>query len=205
MLILCFRGTEADKIRDIASDAEALQTEGPWGKAHRGFSRALDQVWDEIVPAIQEMRQNGQSLWICGHSLGAALATMCAARLAKSGTEINGIYTYGQPRVGDPVFSDEYDKALRPRHYRFVNNNDIVTRVPLPKVEVRSIKIEYGHVGTLIYITSSGSLSTSHSMWDRVLGWFTSAFSRKFTDHLDDHKMTGYVAALEKNLNTSPF
>jgi len=39
-------------------------------------------------------------LWVAGHSLGAALATLAAADFAKEGYQ-PVVYTLGSPRVGD--------------------------------------------------------------------------------------------------------
>jgi hypothetical protein len=54
--------------------------------------------------------------------------------------EIGGVFTFGQPRVGDRKFAREYKQLAFPRadgkaylndrHFRFVNNNDVVTIVP---------------------------------------------------------------------------
>jgi hypothetical protein len=54
--------------------------------------------------------------------------------------EIGGVFTFGQPRVGDSQFAREYKQLAFPRaegkaylndrHFRFVNNNDVVTVVP---------------------------------------------------------------------------
>ena len=60
------------------------------------------------------------------HSLGAALATICASRL-----DAHELYTFGSPRVGNRAFVKEM-KNDGIQHYRFVNNNDIVTGVPFP-------------------------------------------------------------------------
>ncbi len=78
------------------------------------------------------LRDKGQTVWITGHSLGGALATLAADQLIREkileSDDIGGVFTFGQPRVGDGQFSNEY--RLHDRHFRFVNNNDVVTRVP---------------------------------------------------------------------------
>jgi triacylglycerol lipase len=47
---------------------------------------------------------------VCGHSLGGALATLCASDLAGYlGAKCAvSSYTFGSPRVGNAVFASEY-------------------------------------------------------------------------------------------------
>ena len=43
---------------------------------------------------------------------------------------INGLYTFGQPRVGNRVFVKALDDEIKSQYFRFVKDNDIVPRVP---------------------------------------------------------------------------
>ena len=67
-----------------------------------------------------------------GNSLGAALATLAADRYGN----VQGVYTFGSPKVGNDVFKEKFIVKT----YSIVNNKDIVTRVPPPGI--------YKHVGT---------------------------------------------------------
>ncbi|WP_300033394.1 lipase family protein [uncultured Roseobacter sp.] len=155
ILVVSFRGTEPDRLLDILADLLALPLMA-WnvpGRLHTGFWQALREVWlDPGMPmlvwpdpddseasqglseVLGQFRRSAPSapVWICGHSLGGALATLAAARLVADGTldadDIAGVYTFGQPRVGDADFAGSY--PLAERHFRMVNRNDIVTRVP---------------------------------------------------------------------------
>jgi triacylglycerol lipase len=40
----------------------------------------------------------------------------------------DGVYTFGQPRTCDHLLAKTYDAALESRHFRFVNNNDVVAQ-----------------------------------------------------------------------------
>ena len=95
-----------------------------------------------------------RKIWITGHSLGAALATLAADRYRN----VKGLYTYGSPRVGDKDFK----KNFRMNTYRFVNNNDIVTKVPPAGM--------YRHVGELRHIDGDGVIRDKTNPWE---GWFT--------------------------------
>ncbi|KAI7863316.1 Alpha/Beta hydrolase protein [Spinellus fusiger] len=73
-------------------------------------------------------------LYITGHSLGGALATIFLAKMVQSDSPLlphfAGLYTYGQPRVGDETFSRIFHSNLSRKIFHHVYNNDIVPRVP---------------------------------------------------------------------------
>ena len=149
-VVLTFRGTES--IADWMTDSYALLTpmEEVSGKVHSGFLWALDLVWDDILQILQKVQKNSQPLWITGHSLGGALATLAAIRLAMNlDKPINGVYTFGQPRVCDRNLARLLNQELKTRFFRFVNNNDIVTRLP-------TREMNYSHVGRLDSSTPQG-------------------------------------------------
>jgi triacylglycerol lipase len=159
-LIYAFRGTEPTELADIEADLKFRKVESDVsGHIHRGFKQALDVVWDDIVDHCNShvlithalKRNTERRLFLTGHSLGAALATIAATRLGNSETQG---YTFGSPRVGDKEFADNFC----PEFYRFRNNNDIVTRHPMELIGFR-------HVGTLNYFDHNGKHSYKFSRW----------------------------------------
>jgi triacylglycerol lipase len=151
--IVAFRGSEIWKkretfdlnklIADFKADVDIRLTDWPQGgKVHRGFKEALEEVWLDILPYIRKLHSKGCNIWMTGHSLGAALATLGAGRYGK----VQGVYTFGSPRVGNNVFKQNFDVNT----YRIVNNDDIVARVPPPGV--------YVHVGELKFIDGDGTI-----------------------------------------------
>ena len=49
------------------------------GRVHMGFKLELRKLWPDIEALLQRNKQ--KKLWITGHSLGGAMATLCASRL----------------------------------------------------------------------------------------------------------------------------
>jgi hypothetical protein len=113
---------------------------------HCGFLQALDQatVWNDIQAYLTTLA--GRSVWFTGHSLGAALATIAAARFAAGGS-VQGLYTFGSPRVGTAIFTRTVPGAT----WRIVNNQDVIARVP-------PTFLGYEHVGTLKSIDAKGDI-----------------------------------------------
>lgn len=118
--VLAFRGTE-QKIEDFLHDADTWPVPAFAGSVlvHRGFKRALNSVWTAIDT---ELNRLSCPVFYTGHSLGAALATLAAARRAP-----RAVYAFGSPRVGDARFVDRLRTV--PVH-RIVHGADIVASVP---------------------------------------------------------------------------
>ena len=185
--VVVFRGTEVHEWNDIAADANALTALAETvGKVHRGFKSEVDEIWPHIEKALEK---NEKPIWFCGHSLGGAMATICAGRcmLSYLKAEPEGLFTYGSPRVG----CRRYVNHVKIPHYRWVNNNDIVTRVP-------PAWLGYRHSGTEMYLDRMGRLKDLKG-WRRVsdrLQGFLGGLRRFKIDQLSDHASPGYIDAI---------
>ena len=197
-IIVAFRGTEPDKLKDWMTDARVAKGSGPYGRVHKGFKRALRDVWPAVTDAVAKFQDGAQSLWFTGHSLGAALATLAVANLRSEAKPVYGLYTFGQPRVGDSAFQQLFDLDFKAMCFRYANNNDVVTRVPL-----RSMG--YRHVGTCLYFDSEGVVRSDPSFWWKFLDSMEGRMEdlgELGPDSVKDHSMETYARLLEKNLDT---
>jgi hypothetical protein len=192
----------------IATSMEPLEedTTPPIGQVHRGFQAAWKSVEEGVLKQLEIWgagRKSDFPIFICGHSLGGALATVAAASLVKRGRKnIQGVYTFGQPRVGDLVFVNEISRVLKGKVFRFVNNNDIVPRVPPPYLPWNPTRI-YVHLGTTLYFNAFGSLVKQpgwlYRRFDSLIG-FTRAAFKQGLDAINDHRLEFYISNLEKAL-----
>jgi triacylglycerol lipase len=200
-VVVAFRGTEPRKLKDWMTDIDTNLVPGPFGRVHDGFWRALDYVWAELNTVVAQCQSLGQSLWVTGHSLGAALATLACARWRAADKPVNGLYTFGSPRVGDREFERAFNQDFQKRNFRFVNNGDIVTRVPLRAMG-------YSHVGTLAYLDDQGMLRTDPGWWDRFLNRVhveIEDLGKLGLADVEAHSIDRYVALCEKNRAAQPF
>jgi triacylglycerol lipase len=140
--VLAFRGTEVAKRQDIVVDAKAMKVSVLEGRIHGGFRAAYDSVAKDVERSLLNLKE--MPLYITGHSLGAALATVATQRLEhnlKIREMIAACYTFGSPRVGDRHYDIEFKSPI----YRVVNTTDIVTIIPL-------LAMGYIHIGDIRYL-----------------------------------------------------
>ena len=130
-IVIAFRGT-AEMKNDWLTNLQAVREAGPLRKtlAHEGFQDALFPAVIRIVNAIDSRITSGKRLWITGHSLGGALASLFAAMLLENKYDVYGVYTYASPRPGDAAFADNLNAAITGPHFRVVNESDVVPHVP---------------------------------------------------------------------------
>ena len=131
MAVVSFRGTEnvqdwMTNLQYSLTPAEVPQPAGSelTGKVHQGFLNAFRSVRGQVDRYLPWAE--GLPVFITGHSLGGALATLGAAHL--SGWGLAACYTFGAPRVGNKGFSS----GLRTPFYRVVNPGDPVPHIPTP-------------------------------------------------------------------------
>jgi hypothetical protein len=221
--VLSFRGTEND-FRDVLTDIRVskkrIRCDGL--SAHSGFVEALDEVWsappppqwdgkririgwygfDGVEQALNAIDVEGP-LFMTGHSLGAALATLAAHRRRPA-----ALYTFGSPRVAGTDLAKHLNGEDGLKAWRVVNSTDFVPRVPPP--------FGYRHVGKLVYLTFEGQVA-HYRTGLKALGRFAfelycrlgmlllALLPKTFTKIrtpgvFGNHKITEYIRKLEGNL-----
>ena len=193
IVVVTFRGTNPEQLHDDFIDLNMVLSHDGVSLEHSGFRNALDILWDDIKAYIQPLLAT-RALWYTGHSLGAAMATIAAKR-------ITGLvcYNFGCPRVGDKNFV----AAVKTPVFRFIRNNDIVTRIPLP--------IFYRHMPEFYYIGNDNSIYHNprtldcftrnglSSMWYYIIGLI--ATRATLINAIHDHDMNNYSTYVWNNIN----
>jgi len=183
--VLSFRGTEVSQKSDVLADLKAGKNiEACGGKVHVGFKGEINKIW----PAIEKAVAGIDSLYITGHSLGAAMATIAASRVQ---SKVTALITFGSPRVGNA----EFVNSLIVTHFRVQNNCDDVTKVPFRLMGFR-------HHGIHKYMNYYGEFRDL-TPWQRVKDMIRSrmrarAKGQKFIG-VFDHLMANYITKLERN------
>jgi hypothetical protein len=185
--VLAFRGTEVTKRHDVVVDAEATKVSVLQGRIHRGFRDAYESVAAEVEANILKM--GDIPLYITGHSLGAALATIATQRLEhhlRIREKIAACYTFGSPRVGDQYFDIIFKSPI----YRVVNSTDIVTVIPL-------LAMGYVHIGDIRYLgRTAGDFRRGIPFFSRCSLFLLTIF-KFFGPVVRDHGIAEYRRKLE--------
>jgi triacylglycerol lipase len=182
-LVLIFRGTEPQNVQDWITNGQVAKVRAAGGRVHSGFWQGAQAVWSDVESEVQRMRQafaTPPPLFLTGHSLGGALAILAAAQLQLCGHQVDGVYTFGCPRIGDRQFAMQYNRRLYNCTFRLVNHRDIVTQLP-------PAEMAYTHVGQLIYFDAQGVRQISPFPNDNEFGWAESFY---------DHDLQAYQTSL---------
>jgi len=194
-LVIVCRGTEPTEFNDIKADLKAFPVKSESvSRVHRGFKTEVDDLWPMIVEDLTYGKNENRNLWFCGHSLGAAMTTIMASRCFYDDAlpDPVEVHTYGSPRVGWP----KYVRTMAVEHHRWVNNNDIVTKVPL-------WCMGYRHDGIEHYIDSEGDIDQEKGLarlWDGFQGFF-SGLIKGSVDQISDHNMSDYIDHIARVIN----
>ena len=158
-LVVAFRGTEIKfpfAIPGFFADLKIkMAPEKNGGLVHSGFQAVLDEIWEGkemLCEYLSKQKEENKALriFLTGHSLGGALSLLCASRFP----DVDCVYTFGCPRVGNKDFTD----TIKAKVFRIVNNNDIVAELPPQKLVILKTKDEYLHIGNLKLIDSKGKI-----------------------------------------------
>jgi hypothetical protein len=164
-IVLAYRGTQVDdfwaSVVDWSVDARFLPAPDAHGDlVHSGFLAATRQGWADVAGCIRALQiDRARPLWITGHSLGAALATVAANFCGDEpdGLGLQTTYVYGSPRVGDKNFVHRIQQPL----LRVRNSSDLVTQVP--------IGLLFRHAGMPALVDSAGHWHSDPSPMEEAL------------------------------------
>ncbi len=161
------------------------------GKIHHGFYTTytrwdsgsfIDHIYDlnpdnnqlsmrdKIEETLIKNCHKNSRLFVTGHSLGGALATISTLHIHVTEEIVLKpiLYSFASPRVGDKKFADNFKNL---ECYRIANSEDIVPKIPLPgllidfAVGVGAKELQYHHIGMPIYFTQGkGNIGENHSL-----------------------------------------
>jgi hypothetical protein len=148
-------------------------------------------VWPKASESLRAARR--RSIFLTGHGLGGAHAMLAALSLCARDAVLNGVYTFGQPRVLARDLALWFNLDFGSHVFRVVNNNDLVTLCPFRNGG-------YSHAGTLVFFNGAGELHCDPYWWSRLLSDFDESEDRELRMLLEvspsgvrDHMIERYV------------
>jgi len=147
-ICISFRGTESKK--DMSYDVYRIKKNMGGGKyVHGGFydqlfSSDVYQSFNKFVTRL--IYETDLDIYVTGHSLGGALATLYGYELSKKTTKQINVVSFASPKVGNWAFFKDFKKIKNLSHVRIANSRDPVTLFPL---------FNYYHTGKIITLKST--------------------------------------------------
>lgn len=179
-IVVVFRGSESlkDFVQDIKINKISL---GDNIRVHDGFYQQLIENYDQLEQIVKKLLEKHPTyqLYVTGHSLGGALATLYSYMLSSKIDQSITVMTFGSPRVGNYKFADSFMKKKNIIHYRITNGRDIITALPI---------INYYHTGYHI-ILKNHQIKTQMNN-NCLLKWYRSSILHNW--RIDDHLLVNY-------------
>jgi hypothetical protein len=236
--ILCYRGTKPtdliSMVGSLDSDFNKVnfpEFQGP-SSVHAGFYRNFLATFNPIIDALRRALRGDpidptedqtrteplEALYITGHSLGGAMASLMAVTLI-AGEEhdlleqtLRAVYTFGQPLIGDPEFAAKCEERLpllRDRRglIRFVYRHDAAPHLPFRmEGEFKHFGVEYRYQDDWEFSKKVTPQALVAGFSDTVVG-LTGRFAilrplraqirrLPFLVSLDDHNPQNYIDSL---------
>lgn len=155
--------------------AELVVADGFPGRVHDGFRGAVGRLWPG-VKALVDAQDPDRPLIVTGHSKGGACSGLMAWLLhqAYPGRRIL-VRSFAGARVADVAFASAYNAAIQD-HIRYEYGADIVPHLPvcgalaeavadcLPLGRLIAPEVDYGSVGSLAYIETTGAIHGDSAM-----------------------------------------
>ena len=140
ILVIVFPGSNdpSDWLQNVNFYSGGAETAG----IHQGFAGAFADNREQVKEVAKD--PSVDQIWVTGHSMGGALAVICAEYLSKDedlNSKLKGVFSFAQPMVARSEYADLLSNQLGDRHVHFINEHDVVPR----------LAPGYVHTGMMIY------------------------------------------------------
>ena len=171
------------------------------GQVHQGFFGYSQVVLRNVLRIFKSLGVDPETtIYVAGHSLGGASATIVSAMLRKLEWSVARCITFGAPRCLNSTAAVEYPIPL----WRVQNAGD-----PVPFVPFHFLKSDYSHVGELLYQgvkhcidTEIGSLASRLWVYARtvataVASWLEGGSFFTYLAKVPSHEVSEYIERLD--------
>ncbi|KAL4461985.1 hypothetical protein ABPG74_000830 [Tetrahymena malaccensis] len=154
-IVIATRGTLPWSINNWLTDLSASKVEYQncqKCQVHQGFQQAFSSIIDSLKTEFSKMRKQYQNskIYITGHSLGGALATLLVPEIYKlnNNMPVDAFITQGSPRVGNQHFSNWFaeNNNFSKMSARITLNKDPVVQLP-----AYSFPFSFKHIGNEVF------------------------------------------------------
>lgn len=169
-------------------------------RLHRGFDDALQTILPRLLSFLEDLLRtssNPRAIYLTGHSLGGALAQLAFVHIlisSRCSFDVNGITSFGQPRVGNQALCEFLEAHAPCVLQRVCNRGDIVPSLPPPK------PYKFKHSGNVVFIGQDGELTYDPTGWELGTQRFQRVAGSLGAGGINDHRQYNYVNAMQRYL-----
>lgn len=176
-------GQKVKEIWDIVagfradSSSETISTTNDFGYVTAGFRGIYISLREQMIEALKKCPADSR-IFVTGHSLGSALATLAIPDIL-SNTAFNNpekieLYTFAGPRCGDRTFATGFQET-RVHHWRIANTEDFVTMLPFPTGNIFAVDSSEKEVKP---DAAGGGVTGKNKNPNPLFGFFNDMFER---------------------------
>jgi len=211
-VVISFRGTQFGLKANVFSDLYSVPKKTDLGEVHSGFYGSFEILWPELAKLISEMK-TPKPIYLTGHSLGGALATLAMAQLFRDETAhlkegvaidqrswVQGIYTFAAPQVGNDGFVNDLEASVK--SIGFQNSDFSMARIENPYDVVPMIPYLPGYYAQLadplVYFAPNGATYLGPQAMSKLPTFLEIAEQRK--ELAPDHQFIAYFRNIGHSL-----
>lgn len=154
------------------------------GKIHTGFMNYYENIQETFLQLIRNNIQVSE-IHITGYSLGGSCVIAALYASFIDNCPPITVVTFGSPRIGNKKFTKLFKKRIH-KSIRVVNDNDPVTKVPLP--------IRFTHVQNLNFLHKN---KTYKNFWKRLIFNISHFFDK--SAFFECHSIDNYIDKLSQS------
>jgi triacylglycerol lipase len=181
-------------VYDVIQDIKVNRVEALFGSRrvkvamgfHENYVSLKEHVYSALALLIKE--RPGSKVYVTGHSLGGAMATLLGMDIVSRGVKAK-VVTFGSPRVGNSSLKRLFNRNL-PGSLRVVHDKDCIPWMPW---------WGFRHVGKKLHLDGNGRrIGVARSMIGSLREILNLVRSHFDGEVLKDHAMDSYIRALEQ-------
>ena len=185
-IFVVFRGTKT--FMEWFKDADTRlvpylgDVDNNFGSVTAGFRGIYVNLQTQIQDILKGLTRNSNTqVFVTGHSLGGALATLAIPDILKNSQFTDPkritLYTFASPRCGNREFATKFE-ATKVQHWRIANTEDIVTTVPFPTGNIFKITPFNKQEIEKEKPSDGGGIKGSDKNPNPIFGFFNDMFER---------------------------
>lgn len=198
-----FRGTDDNRGWMKDAEIEFHRYALPGGfliGIHSGFFSTVDAIFSKLSAIATQSKSAGRSIFVTGHSKGAAECAVFACRLFwEVGIRAEPIYDFGQPRVFNREGAAAFERTGLTL-WRVIDEADVVCRIPLATMSSRAPFLEwYYSVGQTAFFDRWGNLEENEPSFAHIISdiaCIVSEAKRHQMALVNDHSVALYIDRL---------